>query len=241
MRLVLYNIRYGTGTGWKYHFPFPFYGCLRRTAERFGAISDYISGLSPDVVCLVETDSGSSRQEGKSQPALLAERLGGESVFSGKYGGSPLSKLPLVKSQGNAVASKLPVCSFREHLLSRGMKRVLLEVEFEKFSLFLMHLSLGPATRKIQIGEISAICAKSEKPAVLAGDGNIYTGLNEMAPLFSEGFSAANLSPTYPHFRPFLPLDVVFCSPGVKVRNAFVPKTDLSDHLPVVCDFDVAA
>ena len=45
MRLVLYNIRYGTGSGWRYHFPFPYSGCLRRTAGRFGAISDYLSKL----------------------------------------------------------------------------------------------------------------------------------------------------------------------------------------------------
>ncbi len=244
MRFVLYNIRYGTGTGWNYHLPLPFSGCLRRTERRFGRISEYVSKLNPDLVGLVEADSGSFRQNGSCQAETLADRIGGRSVFACKYeSGSLVSKAPLLKSQGNAVVSKLPMLGARKHLLSRGVKRTLLEVEFDDFTLFLAHLPLGYAARKIQLGEIAERCVNASKPVILAGDGNTYAGERELRPFFRKtGFLNANPrnAPTFPSRVPTLALDFVLHSPDIRIDRFDVPRTRLSDHLPLVCDFTVA-
>jgi endonuclease/exonuclease/phosphatase family metal-dependent hydrolase len=243
MRLVLYNIRYATGTGWDYHVPVPFYGLLRKTSGHIRKISSFLSSLSPDIVGLVETDSGSFRQDGISQADEVAEAIGGKSVFACKYlDGSVASKAPVLKSQGNAAVSRLPILSSREHFLSRGFKRTLLEVEFEKFNFFLMHLSLGYETRKVQIGEIADVCASSGKPVVLAGDGNTFGGKRELAPLVKRaGLRDANGSalPTYPSGMPSLSLDVVMYSEGIRMERLEIRQVGLSDHLPVICDFSV--
>lgn len=243
MRIILYNIRYGTGTEWNYHLPVPFSGCLRRTYGRFRAITEYISNLSPDIVCLVEADSGSPRQSGVSQPEMLAGELGGQSVFASKYGENAFaSRVPFLNCQGNAVASKLPVLSSKEHYLTRGFKRTLLEVEFERFNLFLMHLPLGHIARKSQLQEIAHICSDSKKPVVLAGDGNTYTGRKEIVPLMTKlGLKSVDMdfSPTYPSRSPVFFLDMVLCSSSITVKNTFVPKVSFSDHLPVVCDLEM--
>ena len=123
MRLLLYNIRYGTGTGWSYHFPFPFSGCFRRTTETFGKIAEYVTSLAPDVACLVETDGGSVRQGGESQPGLLALLLGGRSVFACKYR-RKFHRLQnsALKSQGKRRGHLFAHCLVAGHNLSRGMK-----------------------------------------------------------------------------------------------------------------------
>ena len=65
MRFLLYNIRYGTGrrerNAWM--------DMLRRTDRHFEAIAYFIRELEPDVVGLVETDSGSFRTRSRSQPS----------------------------------------------------------------------------------------------------------------------------------------------------------------------------
>ena len=243
MIFVLYNIRYGTGSGWDYHLPVPFSGCLRHTEDRFSRISDYVTNLNPDLVGLVEADSGSYRNKGVCQAEMMASRLGGESVFACKYdSGSFVSRSPLLKSQGNAVVSKLPILSAQEYHMSRGMKRTLLEVEFDTFSLFLAHLSLGYATRQIQIAEITERVLKSKKPVLLAGDGNTYRGESELKALLdATGLKNANEAntPTYPSRIPSLALDFILHSPKIAVKSFTVPKISLSDHLPLVVDFSV--
>lgn len=241
MRLVLYNIRYGTGTGWDYHFPFPFSGCLRKTDDRFKNITGYIAGLKPDIVGLVETDCGSYRQNGLCQAELMARGLNASSVFACKYDRESIaSRAPLLKSQGNAVVSSLPILSSREHHLSRGVKRTFLEVEFRDFSLFLVHLSLGYRVRKIQIGELAERLRQAEKPIILAGDGNIYAGQRELKPFFRRGlFRNANCrnTPTYPSGSPRLVLDFILYSDGIRMKNFQTPRVRFSDHLPLVFDF----
>ena len=243
MRFVLYNIRYGTGSDWDYHLPFPFSGCLRHTEDRFSRISDYVTKLNPDLVGLVEADSGSYRSRGVCQADMMASRMGGESVFACKYDtDSFVSRTPLLKSQGNAVVSKLPIVSAQEYHLSRGMKRTLLEVEFDAFSLFLAHLSLGYATRQIQIAEITHRILRSKKPVLLAGDGNTYRGESELRALLqATGMKNANEAntPTYPSRIPSLALDFILHSPKLNVEGFTVPKVRLSDHLPLVIDFSV--
>ncbi|GAB1400640.1 hypothetical protein MASR1M66_20950 [Aminivibrio sp.] len=141
MYFTIYGTERGRGGTIIYRSPFR---CLRHTEDRFSRISDYVTNLNPDLVGLVEADSGSYRNKGVCQAEMMASRLGGESVFACKYdSGSFVSRSPLLKSQGNAVVSKLPILSAQEYHMSRGMKRTLLEVEFDTFSLFLAHFSLG--------------------------------------------------------------------------------------------------
>ena len=244
MRLVLYNIRYGTGTGPGYHFPFPYSGCLKKTEGRFGRITEYLSELDPDLVGLVEADSGSYRQNGRSQAESLASHLGGASVFACKYdSGSIVSRSPLLKSQGNAVVSRIPVVGKKEHLLSKGVKRNLLEVEFQDFTLFLAHLPLGYTARQVQLGEIASRCLEADKPVIFAGDCNTYRGESELRPFFERtGFKNANQAnrPTFPSSIPALALDFVLYGPGIKMESLSVPSVRLSDHLPLVYDFTIA-
>lgn len=243
MRILFYNIRYGTGCGWSYHLPFPFAGFFRPArdgTERIGALLD---DLDVDVACLCEVDGGSYRQGGRNQARSLAPRSWNH-AFAPKYGTSPLSRLPLFSTQGNAVLSRLPIVASRENLFSRGVKRSFLEVEFPDFTVLLAHLSLGSGARRTQLEEIARRCRSLNRPLFVGGDFNLLRGSQELEPLLeATGLVDADATarPTFPSRRPTRRLDCLLTTPDVRVRTFDLPDVTLSDHLPLLCDVDIAS
>src|SRR5450759_113395 len=61
VRLLLYNIRYATGTGPAFHLPVPGAGYLRSNPQVLSEITEFIKRQDPDVVGLIEVDTGSIR------------------------------------------------------------------------------------------------------------------------------------------------------------------------------------
>jgi len=242
LRLVLYNTRYCTGNGWGYHLPFPFAATLRTTSGCAEAVNEYISSLSPDLVGLVESDGGSWRCGGISQPEDLAGRLGCQCIFSRKYRHSRLTeRIPVLRHQGNAVVTGLPLSGTCVHRLRRGIKNLVIEATFDDFVFLLVHLSVGPGARRRQILELADIAGGRSKPVLLAGDFNTFGGDRELEPLLRAGFEKAGPArcPTFPSSRPRLGLDMVLRSTGVSVTSFSVPEVIYSDHLPVICDFRI--
>lgn len=243
MRLLLYNIRYGTGTGWDYHLPLPFSGLFRRTEPSFRRLSAFIDGMKPDLVGLVEVDGGSYRHGGESQARCLAENLDLDHFFSCKYAkNSIFRKVPVLSSQGNAILSRIPPKRAEKIDLGRGMKRTLLEVEFERFVFLLVHLPLGLSARKAQLENLAGRVRAQVKPVLLGGDFNLLHGRSELRGFLSAtGLRDADASvrKTYPSRLPRFRLDFLLAGPGVEIQSFDVPDVRFSDHLPLVCDFEV--
>lgn len=242
MRLVVYNIRYGTGTGLSYHFPVPFSGSFRNSQNRFQDIKKFLNTLNPDIMGLVEVDGGSYRHGGICQAQEMASFMGGESSFTVKYKGPNITKMPILGSQGNAVISRINSLYSTSHDLERGMKRNALEVSFEDFSLVLVHLPLGKTSRSHQLGKLKNIYMNRKKPMIIAGDYNTLNGSHELDLLLGEtGLQNANVAgtPTFPCKRPRKELDFILASPDIRINKFDIPHVDLSDHLPLVCDFDI--
>lgn len=240
IRLVLYNIRYCTGAGWTHHFPFPFAGSLRDTCGLGFAISEFIASLEPDIVGLVESDKGSFRNNGRSQPEALAERLGQQCVFSPKYRHMRLAeRVPIFRHQGNAVITGLPMTATAFHRFSIGVKNVVMETGFDDFVFMLVHLSIGQRARRRQILELAEIASAITKPLVLAGDFNSFGGDTELGPLIGAGLKKAGpmFHATFPSRKPRYGIDIVLHSQEISILGFDVPSVPFSDHLPVVCDF----
>ncbi len=240
IRLVLYNIRYCTGSGWRHHAPFPFAGSLRTTCGRSETVTEYIASLEPDIVGLVESDKGSFRNNGRSQPEALAERLDQQCVFSPKYRHMRLAeRVPVLCHQGNAVVTGLPISTTFVHRLSRGIKNAVIETVFDDFVFMLVHLSIGQGARRGQILELAEIASVQAKPLLLAGDFNAFGGDGELDPLMETGLKKAGplLCPTFPSRKPRYGIDMVLHSQEISILGFDVPSVPFSDHLPVVCDF----
>jgi len=223
--------------------PLPFSGFFAFSTKRISKIADYLDSLDADIICLVEVDGGSYRHRKLCQAHRLASLQGWEHHFSIKYGkNSILSRLPLLSSQGNAILTRLPVVASREHHLSRGMKKTVLEVEFPEFHVLVVHLPLGKSARRSQLKELAQKLGTFKKPVILGGDFNLLHGSSELHHFLSstdmkdaddEG------TPTYPSRIPRFRLDRLLVSEDISVRNLTVHGITLSDHLPIVCDLEI--
>ena len=103
MRLLLYNIRYGLGLGSAVHWPLPGAGYLLGNRANLQRITDFIKAQDPDIVGLVEVDTGSIRTRRVNQAEAIGRALGHYSVYQCKYGVASVNQyLPILRKQGNA-------------------------------------------------------------------------------------------------------------------------------------------
>jgi endonuclease/exonuclease/phosphatase family metal-dependent hydrolase len=243
MRLLLYNIRYATGTGAAFHLPVPGAGYLRSNPRVLENITRFIKGVDPDIVGLIEVDTGSIRSGRVNQAEVIAESLGHYSTYQCKYGTSSFNTLvPIVNKQANAFLAAPRVEGERFHYFDTGIKRLIIELELDDVCVFLVHLSLKFRHRQSQLRHLFELVKRSPKPVLVAGDFNTFWGEHEMA-LFMEaaGLSSANRErlPSYPARRPRMELDFILHTRGIAIDSFSVPEVTFSDHRPLVCDFRV--
>lgn len=243
MRLVVYNIRYATGTGPAFHLPVPGAGYLRSSRQVLDRITDFIREQDPDVVGLIEVDTGSIRSGMVNQAQFIAERLAHYSTYQCKYGEESLNQyMPIVRKQANAFLAASRVHGERFHYFDTGIKRLIIELELEDVAIFLVHLSLRFRHRHYQLRHLHELLRRQRKPVIVAGDFNTFWGEHEIY-LFMQaaGLRSANIAglPSYPSRWPRKELDFVLYGAGVVPRGFDIPAVPLSDHLPLVFDFDI--
>ena len=240
MRFFLYNIRYGTGRRERRAWM----DLLRRTVNHLPRITDLLREHNPDVIGLVEVDTGSYRTRGINQAEAIADDLG--SYFHRcevKYSkGGLFDRLPVFNRQANAILTRGPIRRERFHYLHYGFKRLVIELELETITLFLVHLSLRFVTRQRQLADLHDLVKASAKPCVVMGDFNALSGASEMKLfLAATGLTSVNTGhlPTYPSWRPERELDFICYTAGITPVRFAVPGVTLSDHLPLVCDLRI--
>ena len=243
MRFLLYNIRYATGHGIGYHLPLPFSGFFKKTGNTLDQIVSFIRSVAPDVIALVEVDSGSYRCGKTCQVEAIARELDHFHVVETKYGCSSMAnKIPVLNKQGNGLITNLPIVNHHFHYFEEGVKRLVIEVELEEVVIFIVHLSLKFKHRQQQLEHLHRILAHSQKPVIVAGDFNTFGGTREVE-LFlgAAGLVNANLRglPSHPSHAPKRHLDFILHSPELKMTNFSIPDIHLSDHAPLVCDFSL--
>jgi endonuclease/exonuclease/phosphatase family metal-dependent hydrolase len=243
MRLLVYNIRYGAGIGRQFHFPFPYSGYLKPVNGNFEKIVQYIESVKPDIIGLLETDFGSYRVEFRNQVERIANDLRHTAIYQTKYDvDSFMSRVPLLNKQGNAVLTSRAIKRTRFHYLQDGVKRLIIEVELKDVVLFLVHLSLKYRHRQNQLTDLHPLVADCTKPVIVAGDFNAVRGQRELAQFLSAtGLVSANLNGTasWPSRAPMLQLDYIFHSPLIRTTQFQIPRITLSDHMPLLWDFEI--
>ena len=244
MRLLLYNIRYAVGGGASMHVPIPGAGYVLGNQAVLPEITQFIKSVDPDVVGLIEVDTGSIRSRNVNQAESIAADLGMNTSYETKYGERSINQmLPIVRKQGNAFMAAPRVHGERFHYFDTGIKRLIIELEMDDFAIFLVHLSLKYRHRHLQLRRMFDLIEETEKPVIVAGDFNTFWGENEIY-LFMKaaGLTSANVEsiPTYPSRAPRKELDFILYQDGINVTNFEVPDVRHSDHLPLVCDFELA-
>ncbi len=243
MRLLLYNIRYGVGAGASMHMPLPGAGYILGNQNVLPDIVKFIKSADPDIVGLIEVDTGSIRSRNVNQAETIAAELGMNSSYETKYGAKSLNQLlPIIRKQGNAFLAAPRVHGETFHYFDTGIKRLIIELEMDDFAVFLVHLSLKYRHRHLQLRKLYDLIELREKPVMVAGDFNTFWGENEIY-LFmrAAGLRSANVTsqPSYPSRAPRKELDFVLYQDGITVTHFEIPQVRHSDHLPLICDFEL--
>ena len=244
MRLRLYNIRYAVGGGASMHMPLPGAGYVLGNQSVLPEITQFVKSVDPDIVGLIEVDTGSIRSRKVNQAKQIAAALGMNTSYETKYGSKSLNQLlPIVRKQGNAFMAAARVHGEKFHYFDTGIKRLIIEFEMRDFAVFLVHLSVKYRHRHLQLRRLYDLIDETDKPVIVAGDFNTFWGENEIY-LFmrAAGLTSANTEslPTYPSRAPRKELDFILYQEGIVVTGLEVPQVRYSDHLPLICDFEVA-
>ena len=243
MRFLLYNIRYAAGIGKHFHLPVPYSGYFKHTNGNFKKITDFIKSVNPDIIGLIEVDSGSFRSEKNNQAESIAWELEQYHIYRSKYGSASVAqKVPLLNKQGNAILTNQPVISEKMHYFRQGVKRLVIELELADFHVFLVHLSIKFRHRQYQLQDLHSMIKVCPKPVIVTGDFNVLWGDRELQLfLAATGLKHANSNgqPSHPSRAPRRQLDYIFHSPQIRITDFQIPKIKLSDHAPLVCEFEI--
>jgi endonuclease/exonuclease/phosphatase family metal-dependent hydrolase len=249
-RVMSYNIQAGTGADRVFD--------LERTARAIGS-------QRPDAVALQEVDvNWSPRSDYVDEANWLATRLRMHVFFAPIYTLEPEPDRPGAPPRrfGLAVLSRHPILRAYNHEITRlstqvpdpvpapapGFPEVLLNARGTPVWLYGTHLDYrgDPAIRQAQVADTLRIMGRRHGHRLLLGDFNAAPEAAELAPLWRPLRDALTLAgrpdaPTYPAATPTKRLDYVTVSatPGLRVRDAWVPDTLASDHRPVVADVEI--
>ncbi len=245
MRLLVYNIAYGTGSpGGEAKRLLTAHRYLRTSGVHFRQIINLVYDLQPDMLGLVEVDSGSWRTAGKSHSDILNRLLNKQKIAApdsgSKYGPhSFLDRFPYLKSQTNALLTRTG-SEVKQHYFTRGTKKLILERECEGVTVFLVHLGLSRRVRTAQLDFLRELLPKDGRPFVLTGDFNTFRGEKKELTGFMQDLRLTNANAsgdaTYPAWKPLKQLDYILVSPQVQVGNFEVIPVEYSDHLPLIAD-----
>ena len=245
MRFLLYNIRYAAGIGRHFHLPVPYSGYFKHTNGNLKKIVDFIKLVNPDITGLIEVDSGSFRSEKNNQAEAVAWELQHDHIYQSKYSASSMArKMPLLNKQGNAILTNQEIVSQKFHYFREGLKRLVIELELADLSVFLVHLSLKFRHRQYQLQDLYTMTNSVKKPVIVAGDFNAFKGDRELE-LFLAATELKNANsngqPSHPSRAPRRQLDYIFHSPQIQITDFQIPQIKLSDHTPLVCEFEIVS
>ncbi|MBW2965915.1 endonuclease/exonuclease/phosphatase family protein [Candidatus Woesearchaeota archaeon] len=252
VRLILYNIEYCEGMTGQWYDYLKFWRIFSPPPDVEKKMISFLKKKKPDILALIEVDSGSFRSRFQDVPQFFEHKLGFTSfVDMVKYPFVSFLRLfhfvPVLREQSNAVLSKYPLYDVKHHLLHEGTKRVVIEASVncpKKVTLFAVHLALGSKTRKKQLDELAGMIKKKKNPVILMGDFNLFHGEHELDHLIKKTHLTDSFKMDYsrikftePAFHPTRRLDYILVSKEIKVKNYEILRAEFSDHLPVMLDF----
>lgn len=242
MRIILYNIAYGTGAPKTFYRQITNVHNFIRTSHRHIAdIAGFIKENQADITGLVEIDTGSYRTSYTNQVDLISNEVNAYHHYSIKYGKRSINrKLPILNKQANAVLTKKKANSVDFLYFPIGTKRLVIKVCYGNFDFYLLHLALQKSIRKEQLNHLTEIVDES-KPMIIAGDLNTFSGESELKTIKSKlNLKNPNTkqTPTYPSWSPKRQLDYILCSNSMNITNTKVANIKHSDHLPLIVDVE---
>ena len=254
VRLICYNIEYCEGIAGKWYQYLEFWKTLHAPKQLKEEIVRALKIMNPDILALVEIDTGSLRSSGVDEVKFISSGLKMNNFIEKvKYPISGWLRLfhyiPILDKQANAVISKYEFSNVKYHIFHEGTKRMVIEVTIncpKPITLLIAHLALSGKVRAQQIKELIKIVNKIKNPVMLMGDFNTFNGEEEIAELLKKthlndriALDKEDLHLTEPAWHPCRRLDYILNSSKIKINHYSVLKFPFSDHLPLMVDFEI--
>jgi endonuclease/exonuclease/phosphatase family metal-dependent hydrolase len=231
-RAMTYNIHHGEGADG------------RLDIERIAAL---IRDERADLVALQEVDRGVERTNRRDLPAELAALTGMTCLFrnnhafqGGEYGNAILTRFP-VKRWANTLLRMLRAGE------QRGVLQAVVDVGGRELLFMNTHIDYRPddAERLENVAQVREVLAEyGNMPVLFGGDFNDTPGSRTyaaMAAMFDDLWlrAGAGVGFTIPSREPNKRIDFLWLGHGGPLRavRAWVPRSEGSDHLPVVAEF----
>lgn len=238
IRMATYNIAHARGEET---------GGLKEIGKpsKLKGIAQLVKDNQIDIVGFTEISQGDLRVLFKNQPKFIARYLGYHYVYEQNYKRGLFGRLA---TQGNAIVSKYPIVSHKNHKLYRSdekhEQRSCLEALIDlgkpgKIRFLVAHLSTKSEESAKQIEELWKIVEASKEPVVLSGDFNSRPGSARIKWLVERmKDSTANLNTTY-RDKPDVKIDYIFIKgPWIHgVSRCVGFDRDYSDHGCVFNDY----
>ncbi|MCD4771521.1 endonuclease/exonuclease/phosphatase family protein [archaeon] len=247
IRFIFYNTEYFEGlqgVRWKY---LEVWKRIFGTKRNLLKICKEISAYKPDVLAFIEIQAKSFFRRERYDNIVRKEMKMKHSLIKPKYFFHGLTRIlkytPGIKDQSNALFSKKSFCDSEFVYFKEGVKKLIIKASVKvpkKITFLIVHLALAKGSRQKQMEELAEIVRGVKTPIVLAGDFNTFGGKEELDVLIKNSrLRKVKESLTFPAFHPNKVLDHILISPEIRVKNYEVLKLKLSDHLPVMVDFEV--
>ena len=252
VKLITYNIEYCEGMEGLWYQYLYFWNIFFPPKNLDQKMIDALKKIKPDILALIEVDTGSLRSRGKDEVKFIESKLGMRSfVEKIKYPlhgwASFFHHVPILNKQANAIVSKFKLSNIKYHILHEGTKRMVIEATVKcpkPVTLLAAHLALGPTTRAAQIKELIKIVNNIKNPVILMGDFNTFNGETELKELLKKthlkdkiSLDKYSIPLTEPAWHPSRRLDYILTSPKIKVKKYSVLNFHFSDHLPLMIEF----
>ncbi len=253
-RLVTLNIAHGRGLN-----PIQGTSSAGRLRHNLGRIATLLRRINPDVVALQEIDQRSAWSGNFDQLDYLVEQTG---MPYSVFGVHNRREGRLNLAYGNAILSRHPILS--SETVSFGARSVgekgfvFVELEIGDKRLPLVNLHLHYRSRAQRFGQLDQLLAFLEEKRrihhhdwpllpVVCGDFNTPASATDVTHALWEHLQQLgdySMHPlrgrTFPSVLPVRLLDFVFLPPRARSPRSRVLRSLLSDHRPVMVDFQLA-
>lgn len=205
----------------------------------------YLRQTDADVVVLNEVRDIPGNPLTEDQAGFIARGLGWNyrfakaiDLYDGSYGNAFLTRHPIKSFSVTPIPLK-PLTPDEEHphwREARCVFRAEVEIDGEELVVFGSHFGLSAGEQKYAVEITSALLDAETKPHIFMGDLNMEPDNPILAPIFARMKDTATVMKeqklSHVSDQPTVKIDYVFVSEGIRVQDADIPVSLISDHRP---------
>lgn len=220
------------------------------------ATAELIMQADADIIGLQEVDRHfSSRSRFEDQVNWLAEQLNMYAAYGPNINWLATEEGQPNRQYGNAVFSKYPIVSYKNHLLTsfpneqginepRGVLETAIDLDGTPIAFLNTHLSLNEQEQNVGVEELLEVTEQLVTPIIIVGDFNMAPHERPMKRLLSCFRPALNPDMHYPttysrDAERGTRLDYILSDSHWEPKLVAVLPTEVSDHFPVLAEMEL--